>query len=372
MGESSLMKIVLFANSDWYLYNYRLALATYLRAQGHTVVLLSPSGKYVQKLQAEGFAWYAVEFSRDSLNPFQELRVVWKLRRLLKQLQPDVLHNFTLKSVLYGSLAAKHTHVKKVLNAITGRGYLFINNNIRANLARMIASPLLRFALKSSQVIFQNQEDLHFYIEHRFIRIEQTALIYGSGVDIHKFFPAKYPPDEANIILPSRLLKDKGVYEFIEAAKSVRAKFPKVKFVLAGTTDKGNPSSLSDEEIIQWQNEGLIEWWGWQDNMPQVYHKALLVCLPSYSEGLARSLLEAAACGVPIITTDIPGCREIVQHNKSGFLVPARDAKALADSIMIAVDHPDLLVEMGARGRELIVKRYSQEIVNRETYQLYL
>lgn len=366
------MRILLFANSDWYLYNYRLALANYLRAQGHEVILLSPSGKYAQKLQTEGFEWHAVEFSRDSLNPFGELIVVWKLHRLLKQIQPDILHNFTLKSVLYGSLAAKHSSVSKVINAITGRGYLFINNNVRANLARMVAIPLLRYALKGSQVIFQNQGDLQFYIEQRFLLKEQTSLIYGSGVDIQKFSPGKYPPEEANIIFPSRLLKDKGVYEFVEAAKIVRSKFPKIKFVLVGTTDKGNPSSLVDKEIIQWQNERLIEWWGWQEDMPWVYHKALLVCLPSYSEGLARSLLEAASCGIPIITTNIPGCREIVQHNKTGFLVPTRDVHALVDSIMVAIDHPNLLVEMGRSGREFIVRHYSQEIVNKETYKLYL
>ena len=363
---------MLFANSDWYLYNYRLAFAKYLRTQGHEVFLLSTSGKYSSLLQAQGFQWIPIEFSRDSMNLFSELSIVLKVRKVLEQIQPDVLHNFTLKSVLYGSLAAKYTGVRKVLNAITGKGYLFINNNIRVNLARTIAAPLLRFALRGSQVIFQNQEDLRFYLEHHFLLDEQTVLIYGSGVDTQKFFPSKYPPDELNIILPSRLLKDKGIYEFIEAARTVKTKFPKAKFVLVGTTDKGNPSSLSDEEIIQWQKKGIVEWWGWQNDMPQVYHKAFLVCLPSYSEGLAKSLLEAASCGIPIITTDIPGCREIVQPEKTGFLVPPHDAKALAYSIIHAINHPNLLVEMGAKGREFIVNHYSQEIINSETYKLYL
>ena len=366
------MKIILFANSDWYLYNYRLAFAKYLRTQGHEVFLLSPSGKYSSLLKAQGFQWVPIEFSRDSMNFFSELSIVLKVRKVLKHIQPDVLHNFTLKSVLYGSLAAKHSGVKKVLNAITGKGYLFINNNIQVNLVRKITAPLLRFALRGSRVIFQNQEDLHFYVENSFLLIEQTKLIYGSGVDTNKFFPSKYPPDELNIILPSRLLKDKGIYEFVEAARIVRHDFPKINFVLVGNTDRGNPSSLSDEEIIKWQNDGIIKWWGWQHDMPLVYHRALLVCLPSYSEGLAKSLLEAAACGVPIIATDIPGCREIVQHKKTGFLVPVHDAKALAESIIYAIKHPNLLAEMGKKGRELIISSFSQENVISETYKLYL
>ena len=368
------MKIVLFANSDWYLYNYRLALASYLRAQGNEVILLSPSGKYVPKLQAEGFAWHAVEFSRDSLNPFRELRVVWKLRKLLKQIQADVLHNFTLKSVLYGSLAAKHTHVRKVLNAITGRGYLFLNESRKTNFARTLVIPLLRYALRDSQIIFQNMNDLDFFTSKRLASAAQCFFIPGSGVDVEKFKPHMRRKSGTPIVaLCARMLWEKGVGEFAEAAQIVQARRKKVRFVLVGSADPGNPSSVPLETLQHWNDEGILEWWGWRDDMVEVYQSASLVCLPSYyGEGLARSLLEAAACGVPIITTDIPGCRDIVQPDISGFLVPARDAKALADSIMVAIEHPDLLVEMGARGRELIVKRYSQEIVNSETYQLYL
>lgn len=366
------MRVILFANSDWYLYNYRLTLAKFLQRKGHEVILISPHGKYAAAIEAEGFVWHRLDFSRRSMHPGEALKTVFQLRRLLRELRPDVLHNFTLKSVLYGSLAAKGLGVGRVINAVTGRGYLFINHSMRVNIAKWITEVLLRFALKGSRVIFQNEDDMRLYIDLKLVEADQASLIYGSGVDVERFVPARQRPAEMNIILPSRLLADKGVYEFVEAARIVHIAHPSTKFILVGEPDEGNPSSIHADELQVWVQDGLVAWWGWQDDMLQVYHRASIVCLPSYSEGLAKCLLEAAACGIPIITTDIAGCREAVLDGESGFLVPVRDAKALARSIMNVVDQRDLLVLMGKKGRGYIIRNFSVNRVINDTYQYYI
>jgi len=365
------MKIILFANSDWFLYNYHLSLAAFLKKEGHEVILLSPGGSYVKFLEQAGLEWRDFPLSRKGMNPIQEIRTIYRLRKVMKDIQPDVLHNFTLKSVLHGSLATKGLAVGKTINTITGLGYLFINNNFFVRIIREFIKISLRFALKGTTVVFLNKEDRQFYLEQKIISEEQAFIINGAGVDTKKYCPADKTDEQFNIIFPARLLKDKGIYEFIEAARIVKKHHAQAQFILVGSVDKGNPSSVTSEEIKAWQKEGIIEWWGWQKDMVKVYHRAFLVCLPSYREGLATSLLEAAACGVPIIATDVPGCREVVRHNETGFLVPARDAKALAGSIIYLLDHQDLLVGMGLKGRELIINKYSQERINAETYKLY-
>jgi|LDZU01.1.fsa_nt_gi glycosyltransferase involved in cell wall biosynthesis len=368
------MKIILFANSDWFLYNYNLSLAKFLRGMGHEVVLLSPSGSYIKFLEQEEFQWHEFNLSRKGMNPFSEIKTIRRLQTIIQDIHPDIVHNFTLKSVLYGSLAVKKKKQIKTINTITGLGYLFINHGIVAKVVRSFLIPVLRYALQDTTVIFLNETDRSYYLQHHIVQPEHAFIINGAGVDIEKFQPVRAEDRKEktrNVIFPARLLKDKGIYEFVEAARITKQQHPEVVFVLVGSIDEGNPSSVTSEEIKAWQKEGIIEWWGWQKDMVKIYHRAFLVCLPSYREGLATSLLEAAACGVPIIATDVPGCREVVRHNETGFLVPARDAKALAGSIIYLLDHQDLLVGMGLKGRELIINKYPQERINAETYKLY-
>lgn len=368
------MKIILFANTDWFLYNYNLSLARFLRAKGHEVVLLSPNGSYVNFLKKDGFQWHEFTLSRKGMNPFSEIKTIRRLRAMMKDMQPDVVHNFTLKCVLYGSLAGKKKQVKTI-NTITGLGYLFINHGIVINVVRSFLIPILRYALRGTTVIFLNETDRDYYLQHHIAKLEQAFIINGSGVDVEKFRPAnqgKFEGKTKNIIFPARLLKDKGIYEFIEAAHMTRKVHPEAVFALVGSIDEGNPSSITNDELKTWQEEGIVEWWGWQHDMVRVYHQAFIVCLPSYREGLATSLLEAAACGVPIIATDVPGCKEIVRHKETGYLVPARNAQELAGSIIYAIEHQVLLAEMGKKGRELIIRSYSQETINANTYSFYL
>lgn len=372
--KSTKMKILYFANTDWFLYNYSLSLFKFMQTKGYQVCLSSPKGAYSALLQKENLDWQEFPLSRKGMNPLKELQSVQQFQKVLAATQPDILHNFTLKSVLYGSLAAKKFSHIKIINTITGMGFLFINKDIRTRLVRAIMIPLLRYALKDTKVLFLNTTDRNFYLERRIIQPDQAKIVHGSGVDIDAFSPGKpaQKDKKPTIIFPARFLKDKGIYEFVQAARITKKKHEECMFVLVGSLDEGNPSSISEDELNAWLREGTVEWWGWQDEMVKVYQQASIVCLPSYREGLATSLLEAAACAIPIITTDVPGCRELVKNNVTGFIVPAHDAQELARCIIYMVEHPSQSIEMGSRARDFIIEKYSQDTVNTDIYQTYM
>ncbi len=368
------MKILYFANTDWFLYNYSLSLFKFMQAKGHEICLFSPNGPYSEFLIKENFTWQEFPLSRKGMNPFTELRSIRQFQKVLSNNPPDILHNFTLKSVLYGSLAArKFKHIKTV-NTITGMGFLFINNDIRTSIIRAFLIPFLRYALKETMVFFLNTTDRDYFLKRQIIKPEQARIINGAGVDVSLYSPEKPVQKEKKptIIFPARLLKDKGIYEFVEAARITKKQHSECIFALVGSIDNGNPSSISEDELNAWLREGTVEWWGWQDEMVKVYQQTSIVCLPSYREGLATSLLEAAACAIPIITTDVPGCRELVKNNVTGFIVPTHDAQELARCIIYMVEHPSQSIEMGSRARDFIIEKYSQDTVNTDIYQTYM
>jgi glycosyltransferase involved in cell wall biosynthesis len=364
-----MMKIILFANTDWYLYNFRLDLAKALRAGGDQVVFLSPNGEYAPKLTELGFRWLEFPFSRRGMNLLAELATVYRLLRLYQREKPDIAHHFTIKCVLYGSLAAHLSGVKRTINSITGLGYTFNEGN---HILGAIARLFYRFVLKNTQVIFQNPDDLETFTQAKLLRPEQAHLIRSSGLDLARFTPQ---PETKNqpplVILPARLLKDKGVLEFVAAARLLKQRGVSVRMALVGDPDPHNPTSVSPKEIQDWVAEGVVEAWGWQGQMTDAYAASHLVCLPSYREGVPRSLLEAAASGRAIVTTDAPGCREVVRHGVNGLLVPPRDPVALADAIQTLLENPGLRREMGQRGREIVEQEFSSEIVIGKTLGVY-
>lgn len=365
------MKIILFANTDWYLYNFRLPLAEALRQAGHTLVLLSPDGPYGPRLCAAGFDWRPFPLSRKGQNPFRELDTLLRIFRFYRAEQPDLVHHFTIKCVLYGSLAAHLARVRAVVNSVTGLGYLFVNPGLAARLAQAVVRPLIRLALRGTRVIFQNQDDATAYQSMRLVSADQSALIRGSGVDVERFRPLPLPADPPLVVLPARLLWDKGVGEFVEAARLLRAEGVAARFALVGNSDAGNPAAVPEDTLRGWQQASLVEWWGWQEEMQLVYASAAVVCLPSYREGLPKSLLEAAACARPVVTTDAPGCREVVPDGRNGVLVPVRDARALADGLRPLLLDPALRARMGAAGRELVVESFSTSRIVSETLAVY-
>ena len=366
------MKIILFANTDWYLYNFRLTLAQALRKKGHAVVLLSPPGEYGPRLVQAGFRWISFPLSRRGMNPFSELITLWRLARLYSRERPDLVHHFTVKCVLYGSLAAKMAGVKGVVNAIIGLGYVFIGDEWPVRLLRWLVKGFYRRALRGTQVIFQNPDDQELFSRNGLVNRKQVTLIPSSGVDIEKFSPSPEPAGEPLVILPARMLWAKGVNEFVLAAGILRLAGVQARFALIGDTDPGNPEAVPVDQLEKWRKEGIIEWWGWQEDMPMLYRQAHIVCLPSYyREGTPKSLIESAACGRPIVTTDRPGCREVVRHQQNGLLVPVRDSRALAEALKTLIGDAALRKQMGKKGRELAVAEFSLEKVIGQTLSVY-
>jgi len=365
------MKIILFANTDWYLYNYRLPLARALLAAGHEVLLVSPAGPYTARLIEEGLCWQELPLSRRGANPLVELAAILRLRRLYAREKPHLVHHFTIKPVLWGSIAARLAGVKKVVNAVTGLGYVFTTRNAFTLIARPLVRWLYAFCLRDTRVIFQNQRDLDFFIGEGLVQPGQAVLIRGSGVDIQRYRPVPLPAGLPVVLLPARMLWDKGVAEFVEAAGMVNAGVVKARFALVGLPDEGNPSTIALQQIEEWVNNGLVEHWGWRDDMAAVYQQASLVCLPSYGEGLAKSLIEAAACGRALVASDIPGCREVVEPAVNGLLVPPRDAHALAAALQTLINDKNKLEKMGKASREIAVRNFAVEMINCATIQEY-
>lgn len=366
------MKIIYFSNTDWYLYNFRLNLARAMRDRGYEVILMSPPGDYVERLRAEGFRWIRFPLSRKGINPFTELATVKRLTRVYEKEKPDIVHHFTVKCVTYGSLAAKKAGVPVIINSITGLGHVFVDNTPSARLLRIIVRGLYQKAMGGTGVIFQNPDDLNLFLDLGLVNREQSRLIRGSGIDTERFSampePETYPP---LVVLPARMLWSKGVKEFVDAAHILHDKGIRARYALVGVADSGNPSAVSLTRLGEWQKEGVIEWWGWQEDIKVVFAMASIVCLPSYREGVPRVLAEAAACTRALVTTDVPGCREIVTDGVNGFLVPVCDAPALAEALRKLIEDPVLRLRMGLAGREIVEREFSNRRVVTETLQIY-
>ncbi len=393
------MKIVLFANTEWYLYNFRLSLAAALRGAGHKVLLVSPPGPYGEKLRAIGFRWEAVPMARRSLNPLRELRVVLWLIRLFRREEVDLVHSFTIKSAVYGALSAKLAGVPSRVNAVAGMGYVFSSDDLQARLLRPWVRGLVRgtFGGSQSRLILQNPDDVEVFEQNALVRSDLIRLIPSSGVDCNRFSPdppaenqtaeswnqrvvecrpsAKLdcaPHSPLRVLLPARMLWAKGLGEFVEAARILRAEGRSIDFLLAGDPDPGNPGAVPASQINQWEAEGLVKWLGHVDDMPALFRAVDAVALPtSYGEGLPRGLIEAGACGRPLIATDAPGCREVVVDGYNGFLIPLRDAPALARAIARIHDDPVLRENLGRAARAKVVQEFDEEIVIRRTLAVY-
>ena len=366
-------KLLLSANTDWYLYNFRLSLAEAARQQGFEVVLVSPAGKYVGELEKRGFCWQGWNLQRQSVNPFIELRSLLHIAMLYRRQQPDLVHHHTAKSVLYGSLAARLSGVGGVVNSITGRGYIYQTESFKARLLRRIVEPLyhLVFTYPRSAAIFENNDDRVYFIKRGLAPEERTWLIPGVGVDPERFAPAPEPAGSPVILLAGRLLWDKGVGVLVEAARRLR-KRTAARVVLVGEPDLGNPSAVAADMLAQWQEEGVVEWWGWRSDMPSVYNQCHVVALPTaYGEGVPTALLEAAACGKPLVASDIPGCRAVVHEGVTGFLVPPNDPQALAEALERLALDAQLRSRMGSAARQLVLDQFTHERINAATLEVY-
>jgi glycosyltransferase involved in cell wall biosynthesis len=365
-------KAILVANTDWYLFNFRRSLANFLKDKGYEVVLISPSGPYVPRLQEAGFRWLAWEVGRQTLSPWREFNAYRRLIQLYRLERPDLTHHFTIKPVLYGTLAARRSGVKAITNSITGRGYVFLSNKASTRVLRFFVRIFYRQVLRSPNcaAIFENQADLDFFTNQDLIPSERAFLIQGVGIDAEHFTPVPEPEGIPVVLLPARMLWDKGVGVLVEAARILQDKIP-ARFVLIGEPDTGNPANISRTVLEGWVAEGIVEWWGWQQDMKAAYAASHIVTLPSMGEGVPTVLLEAAACARPIVTTNTPGCRDVVKDGISGLIVPPNDPPALADALYKLLIDPNLRGRMGAAGRQLVLHGYTQAQVNQANFEVY-
>jgi glycosyltransferase involved in cell wall biosynthesis len=367
-------KILLVANTDWYLYNFRLSLARFIRDQGFEVVMVSPAGPFFEEIQKEGFRCIEWKVGRRTMSPLGETRAVRHIYQIYQMEKPLLAHHFTIKPVLYGTLAARFARVPYVVNSVTGLGYVFLKEGWKGSALRALTLPFYRLALSRQGVwvIFENANDRETFIRLGLVRGEMSSVIRGVGVNENLFAPAPEPDTHPPLVVfPARMLKDKGLGTLVDAGRILRGRLA-VRVALVGDPDPGNPATVTEAALRAWENEGLVEWWGFRRNMHTIYQNCHIVTLPSFGEGLPTVLIEAASCARPIVTTDVPGCREVVTHGVNGLLVPPGDAPALAQAIEMLANDASLRARMGAAGRQIVQERFTEHLVNRETFEVYL
>lgn len=364
-------KIALVSHWDWVLFNYRIALARGLRDQGCDVLLVCPRGEHHAKLAEEGFDWREWDVDRSGTEVPTEIASVVSLARIYRDFKPAVVHHFTMKPNLYGSLAAGLARVPLVVNTFSGLGFLFSSDGMRL---RRRVEPVMRFAFKrrSAWSIVQNSEDLGFLVKRGLIDERRVELI-PECVDVDVFYPSaeRGPTEPVRIVMAGRLLWDKGVAELVEAARILADRGVAARFLIAGEPDPGNPSSIPQHQIDAWAQADNIEFLGMRDDMPELLRESDIAALPSYHEGVPRFLLEAAATGLPIVASDIPGCRAIVREGANGKLVPTKDAPALASAFEELILDEALRKKMGRAGVEVADASFSERKMVERHIDLY-
>ena len=371
--SSTKKKLFLVVNVDWFFLSHRLPIALAANEKDYevTVMAIEEAGKG-DEIRSYGLNFIPLPATRSGTNPFKEIKVLRFLYKTYKKHKPDLVHHVAMKPIIYGSVAARLASVPKVINAISGLGYLHINAEENKNKSWLLRR-MLNYGLKQKDLSFivQNNDDKKYLLQNFPLKNQQIHLIKGSGVDLEKFSCTKEPDTEnITILLAARMLKDKGVVEFVKAASSLKETHKNLSFILAGATDTENPSAISQSQLEQWHKEGIIKWIGHQENMKKILDQSHIVILPSYREGLPKSLIEACAVGRPIITTDVPGCREMIYNNTNGILVPVKNVPALVAAIKNLLN-PDLRKTMGLAARKIAEQHFSITKVVTDHLKIY-
>lgn len=363
-------RLLYFVTEDWYFCSHRLPLAIAARDGGYDVTVVTRVREHGEAIRAAGLRLEPFEIARSGMNPWRELLTLVRLVALYRRVRPDIVHHVAMKPVLYGSLAAYLIGVRGVINALAGMGWLFTSAAGGARVLKHGVRMVLGRLLARGIALVQNPDDAELLARLGVPR-ETVRRIAGSGVDLVRFQPTPEPEGIPVIVLPARLLWDKGVGEFVEAARLLRSRGAAARFVLAGDPDPANPASISTRQVEDWVREGVVEHMGWMNDMPRVLAQAHIVCLPSYREGLPKSLIEAAASGRPIVTTDAPGCREVVDDGVHGFCVPPRDAHALADALARLIADLAMRTRMGDAARKRAEREFGLPAIIAQTLTLY-
>ena len=365
-------KICLVANTSWYLYNFRLGLLNDLKEKNYDLTLVSPEDKYTELLKKKGFKFENWILNQDSINPINEIRSIFFLSFIIKKIKPDAVCNFTIKACLYGTIAAKFANTKRILNSITGLGHLFLGEKKRNKLLKFFIYPIyyLILNLKNSYVIFQNISDRESLLKKGIIKDYRSCLIEGSGIDSN-FFKSKKKisnvySNPVKLLFPSRLLYEKGIKELIIACNKLWALGFKFQLLLAGSIDSKSRSKIKYKDLKALKGNNNIKFLGHIDDMRELYEEVDIVVLPSWREGLSRALIEAASMEKPIITTDVPGCKDIIEHGKSGILIQEKDPRAIYFAIILLLENPELASRIGKAARQRVISKFQAEIINKK------
>jgi glycosyltransferase involved in cell wall biosynthesis len=369
------MKLLFLVTDDWYFISHRLQLARAARDAGAEVLVMTRLSEHQAALESEGFRiipWKSM--SARSINPLREAKALLEVFGAYHRFRPDIVHHIALKPAMYGGLACIAWGRIPSIQTIAGLGYLFTSPSRGAQCLRWMTIALLWFVQRArrTKTIFQNPDDRECFVKLGIVDSRNAILIESSGVNVKSFLPLPEPTGVPVILLASRMLWDKGVREFVEAAQELRRQGVQVRFAFAGRVDGESERSVSEEQLLAWDRDRIVEWWGYTQDIRLFIARSNVICLPSYyREGVPKILLEAAACERAIITTDAPGCRETVRSGENGLLVPPKDGLSLAQAIRVLVEDPVLRADMAKKSRELAVKVFSEDLVIKRTLSVY-
>src|SRR5712664_115740 len=338
------MKILYLCADEMSFWRNRLDLACEAKAQGFDVVMMAPVSNYRSEIEKQGIRVISWNLSRKSVNAWRELRSLLEVARIYRQERPDIVQQEALKAILHGGVAARLTCQIPSVSIVCGLGAIFARGTMKMKILRGIVVRILSasFRAKHIRVVFLNGDNRDTLLKSKALKPEQVEIVPGPGIRVDRFIPQPEPLGTPIVLLPARMLWEKGVGEFVAAAEELRHKGISARFVLIGAPDPDNPGCISEEQLRAWDSSGVVEWWGPRNDMPTVYAQSTLVCLPSYAEGLPNVLAEAGACARAVVTTDVAGCRQAVAHEVNGLLVPVKDAKALGAAIERLLADPEL------------------------------
>jgi glycosyltransferase involved in cell wall biosynthesis len=372
-GRYFLRKILFIVSEDWYFVSHRLNLATTAINKGYEVALLSKYTIHSDYLDSLGIKTIDWPLERKSKNPLLEIKAIYHIIKAINFFKPDIVHSVALKPVLYTAISRIFTNIDGLVLALGGLGFVFHSKTKYAKFIKFILTPLLRVLFIGDKVrlIIQNDDDMRLLKSFRIIREDNVRVIRGAGVDVNIFTPKHSYHHHHLVVLPARMLWDKGVGDFVACAKRCIDQGTNVRFALVGDQDIHNPECISKTQLNEWVKTGVVEWWGRVEDMVKVYHAADVVCFPSYHEGLPKSLLEAASCELPIVAYNVSGCREVVGDAENGILVPFRDESALFSAVLLLLNDKVLRHSLGKRGRKKVLEKFSNEIIFKKTMTVW-
>jgi len=371
---SNKINLLYFVVEDWYFWSHRKSLALAAANKGFEIHVMTRVNKHGEKIRELGFNLIPIELDRHGGNLYYELILLLQVIKTYKRLKPEIVHHISTKPILYGTIAAVFSKISHVVNTFPGFGYLFNSQKIKHKIVSNILKKvfILLFKKKSLMVIVQNIDNAEYLVNEGICNKKSITIIKGSGVDLGEYLPSNVKKKVPVILFAARLLWQKGIADFISAAGIVKKNRESVRFIIVGKPDTNNPDSVTIADLLKWDVKERVEWWGYRSDMATVIAQSSIVVLPTfYGEGVPRILIESAACGKPIITTNIPGCRDIVKHEINGFLVPTHDPVTIARYLERLIDDHELCLKMGSEGRKMVASEFAIEKINTETLQVY-